>query len=140
MIPDYQSLMLPVLQEGAEKEISTRDAIENLASKYELSDEDRVQMLPSGKQHTFDNRVNWAKSYLKQAGLLGYPKRGYFVATDECMVTYPLYMKGSTHLNRGNHSLGDILQTSSVHSVVLNHRSLSIRYLTVGLFNILQCI
>lgn len=83
MIPDYQSLMLPVLQEGAEKEISTRDAIENLASKYELSDEDRVQMLPSGKQHTFDNRVNWAKSYLKQAGLLGYPKRGYFVATDE---------------------------------------------------------
>ncbi len=83
MIPDYQSLMLPVLQEGAEEEISTRDAIENLASKYGLSEEDREQMLPSGKQRTFDNRVNWAKGYLKQAGLVRYTDRGAYVATDE---------------------------------------------------------
>lgn len=83
MIPDYQSLMLPVLKEGAEKEISTRDAIENLASKYGLSEEDREQMLPSGKQRTFDNRVNWAKGYLKQAGLVRYTDRGVYVATDE---------------------------------------------------------
>jgi restriction system protein len=39
--------------------------------------------LPSGKQRTLDNRVNWAKSYLKQAGLLSYPRRGFFTATDE---------------------------------------------------------
>lgn len=83
MIPDYQTLMLPVLKEAATAEISTRDVIENLAQKYELTDEEREQLLPSGKQRTFDNRVNWAKGYLKQAGLVRYTKRGFYIVTDE---------------------------------------------------------
>lgn len=83
MIPDYQTLMLPVLQEAADGEISTRDVIEKLAEKYRLSEEEREQLLPSGKQRTFDNRVNWAKGYLKQAGLARYTKRGFYVVTDE---------------------------------------------------------
>ena len=82
MIPDYQTLMLPVLKLSTTGEITNRDAIELLAAQFDLSDEEREQLLPSGKQRTFDNRVNWAKSYLKKAGLLTYPKRGTFTATD----------------------------------------------------------
>jgi len=83
MIPDYQTSMLPVLEQASDKEISTRDVIERLADKYKLSEEDREKMLPSGKQRTFDNRVNWAKGYLRQAGLVRYTKHGYYIATDE---------------------------------------------------------
>lgn len=83
MIPDYQTLMLPVLQEASEKEISTREVIETLAKKYALTEEEREELLPSGKMRTFDNRVNWAKGYLKQAGLVRYTRRGYYIATDE---------------------------------------------------------
>lgn len=83
MIPDYQTLMLPVLREAADGEVSTRDVIETLAAQYDLSEEEREQLLPSGKQRTFDNRVNWAKGYLKQAGLVRYTKRGFYIVTDE---------------------------------------------------------
>ncbi len=83
MIPDYQTLMLPVLKQARDEEISTRNAIERLAGQYQLSEDDREKMLPSGKQRTFDNRVNWAKGYLKQAGLVRYTKRGFYTATDE---------------------------------------------------------
>lgn len=83
MIPDYQTLMLPVLKSAKDGALHTKDAIEKLAAAYKLTDEERAYLLPSGKQRTFDNRVNWAKSYLKQAGLLRYPSRGVFELTDE---------------------------------------------------------
>lgn len=83
MIPDYQTLMLPVLQCAEGGPLHTKDAIERLAKKYDLSAEERANLLPSGKQRTFDNRVNWAKSYLKQAGLVKYPSRGVFELTEE---------------------------------------------------------
>jgi len=83
MIPDYQTLMLPVLKEASDAEVSTRQVIDILADKYGLSTEEREQLLPSGKQRTFDNRVHWAKGYLKQAGLVRYTKRGSYIATDE---------------------------------------------------------
>jgi restriction system protein len=75
--------MLPVLQEGAQAEVSTRDVIERLAERIGLTEAEREHLLPSGKQRTFDNRVFWAKGYLKQAGLVQYTKRGYYQATDE---------------------------------------------------------
>lgn len=83
MIPDYQTLMLPVLQEAADGEVNTRDVIDKLADKYELTQEEREQLNPSGRQRTFYNRVQWAKVYLKQAGLVRYTKRGFYVVTDE---------------------------------------------------------
>ena len=83
MIPDYQSLMLPVLQAAEKEAVQTKDVIAILADRFDLSPEEREEFLPSGKQRTFDNRVHWAKTYLKQAGLLIYPKRSFFVATDE---------------------------------------------------------
>ena len=83
MIPDYQSLMLPVLKSADKEEVQTKDVIASLAEQFGLTAEERDELLPSGKQRTFDSRVNWAKVYLKQAGLLTYPKRGYFSATEE---------------------------------------------------------
>lgn len=83
MIPDYQSLMLPVLQAAAASEVSTREVITHLADEFRLTPEEREHLLPSGKQRTFDNRVHWAKGYLKQAGLVRYTARGSYIATDE---------------------------------------------------------
>ena len=82
MIPDYQTLMMPVLKLSANGEVTNREAVDLLAKQFELTEEEREDLLPSGKQRTFDNRFNWAKSYLKKAGLLIYPRRGVFTATE----------------------------------------------------------
>ena len=82
-IPDYQTLMLPVLkcvsdgQEHASKELR-RKVSENL----NISDEDLAERLPSANQSKFDNRVGWATTYLKKSGLLKSPKRGIILITD----------------------------------------------------------
>lgn len=81
-IPDYQSIMLPLLEFSNDaKDHSVREAIEAMASKFGLTDEDRKELLPSGQQPTFDNRVGWARTYLKKASLLEAPRRGYFRIT-----------------------------------------------------------
>ncbi len=82
MIPDYQTIMLPLLEFASDKkEHYIRQAIDYLAQKFKLTDEERKKLLPSGQQPIFDNRVGWAKTYLVKAGLLYYPKRGYFKIT-----------------------------------------------------------
>lgn len=83
MIPDYQTLMLPVLKSCQNGVMVTSDVINTLADEFQLTPEEREQLLPSGKQATFTNRIHWAKGYLKQAGLLRYPARSHFVLTDE---------------------------------------------------------
>lgn len=82
MIPDYQSLMLPLLKLVSDRqEHKYRDLIENLANEFQVTDEERKELLASGNQAIFDNRVGWAKTYLKKAGLLDSPKRATFVIT-----------------------------------------------------------
>jgi len=66
-IPDFQTLMLPVLRIAAKGEVRISEAVEKLADEFGLSAEDRSHLLPSGKQTTFANRVHWAKSYLGKA-------------------------------------------------------------------------
>jgi restriction system protein len=79
MVPDYQSLMLPLLSLAADgKEHRISDAITGLAGQLTLSDADLAQMLPSGKQTVFNNRVHWAKTYMAQAKLLEVPRRAHF--------------------------------------------------------------
>lgn len=81
-IPDYQSLMLPILQLVSDKEEHKyRDLIETLAIEFKVTDDERKELLASGNQAIFDNRVGWAKTYLKKAGLLDSPKRATFVIT-----------------------------------------------------------
>ena len=81
-IPDYQSIMFPLLKySGDNEEHSLRESIEALAFYFSLTHEERKQLLPSGKQAIFDNRVGWARTYLKKAGLLESTKWGYFKIT-----------------------------------------------------------
>lgn len=83
-IPDYQTLMLPLLRYvGDDNEHLLRTAIDALADEFTLSDSERVEMLPSGTATVFGSRVGWAKSYMKQAGLVEYPKRGMLRITRE---------------------------------------------------------
>ena len=77
-IPDYQTLMLPLLRLAQDQqEHKFRDTVDTLAQEFKLSDEERSELLPSGSQFVFSNRVGWARTYLKQAGLLNSPKRGF---------------------------------------------------------------
>ena len=83
-IPDFQAIMLPLLQYASDgKEHSLRDAITYLADVFNLSDDERKELLSSGQQAVFDNRVGWARTYLKKAGLFISPKRGFFQITDK---------------------------------------------------------
>lgn len=83
-IPDFQSLMLPLLVFAKDGETHTLgEARKRLSSIFSLTPEEVEELLPSGRQRRFDNRVAWAKVYLEQAGLLQSPKRGQFKITAE---------------------------------------------------------
>lgn len=83
-VPDFQSIMLPLLKFASDKnEHSSRESIEYLGQEFNLTEEDRKELLPSGTQAVFDNRVGWSRTYLKKAGLLESKKRGYFNITDD---------------------------------------------------------
>lgn len=76
-IPTYEDLMLPVLQRlESDEELRVSELVASLGQKLGLSAEDLSAMLPSGQSTTFGSRVAWAKTYLKQAGLIDQPKRG----------------------------------------------------------------
>jgi restriction system protein len=79
-IPDFQTMMRPVLVaiEGDEPQ-STAQIRDMIATMLNISDEDRLVMLPSGKQALFTNRVAWAITHMSQAGLLTRPERGRYL-------------------------------------------------------------
>ncbi len=81
-IPDFQTVMLPVLRAAAVGEVRITDIVERLADEFGLSPEERAHLLPSGRQTTFANRVHWAKSYLGKAGLVELTRRAHFRITD----------------------------------------------------------
>ncbi len=82
-IPDYQSLMLPLLKITEDGEIhSLREVIGTLALQFDLTGEEKREILPSGKQAKFDNRVSWARTYMKKAGFLESTGRGKFRITE----------------------------------------------------------
>ena len=82
-VPDFQSLMLPLLKiAGDGNEHTTSEVLESLAQQFGLVEGDRDEMLPSGKQRKFDNRVNWTKTYLQKALLLSSTGRSRFRITE----------------------------------------------------------
>lgn len=82
-IPDYQSIMLPLLRLASDKrEHSFPELVDALAVEFGLSDAERRELLPSGGQFIFANRVGWARTYMKKARLLSAPKRGVVQITD----------------------------------------------------------
>jgi restriction system protein len=87
-IPDYETLMLPVLKEAASSgELAIRDCTSRLADEFNLTDAERQELLPSGKQTTFANRVHWARTYLAKAGLLEATRRAHFRITERGRAT-----------------------------------------------------
>ncbi len=82
-IPDFQSIMLPLLRFAADgNEHSLREAIEKLSEQFGLTEAEKNELLPSGQQRRVDNRVAWARSYLSMAGLLDTTRRGHFRITE----------------------------------------------------------
>jgi restriction system protein len=82
-IPDYESIMLPLLRFLSDREVRhLRESINDMALVFGLSDAEMAQRLPSGVKRTFDDRVSWASTYMKKAGLLQSPKRGYYQITE----------------------------------------------------------
>ena len=81
-IPTYQELMNPVLEAARSGPRKISDVVNEISDSLNLSDTDREARLPSGKQTVIANRVHWARSYLKQAGLVSNPKRGWFELTE----------------------------------------------------------
>jgi restriction system protein len=81
-IPDYQTVMLPLLTLAADgKEHQISEATNILADQFHLTGSERKELLPSGVQSVFRNRVGWARTFLKKAGLIQYPRRGHFEIT-----------------------------------------------------------
>lgn len=82
-IPKYHEFMLPLLKELEDgKEKSMLEIKEVMAKSFNLSEEAQKELLPSGNQSVFENRVGWARTYLKKAGLVDSPKRSFVIITD----------------------------------------------------------
>lgn len=83
MIPKYDEIMLPLLKMlGDGQEHHLRECIDKLSKEFGLTEKEKRELLPSGKQSIFDNRVGWAKTYLLKAGLIESPRRGYIKITE----------------------------------------------------------
>ncbi|MCB1706039.1 MAG: restriction endonuclease [Halioglobus sp.] len=99
-IPDYQTLMLPLLKLSADGlEHKKRDAVEVLSNQFELTEDERSELLPSGGSPVMNNRVGWASTYLKKAGLIESVKHGYFQITpdgQDLLATNPTSISNET--------------------------------------------
>lgn len=106
-IPDFQTLMRPLLELHRDKqEHINRDLVNTLAEQFSLSEDERREMLPSGRAKMFDNRVGWAKTYIANAGLIEAPRRGISVITQRGLSLLqehagPINLKLLNTLNEG---------------------------------------
>jgi restriction system protein len=82
-IPGFQTIMLPLLKFYQDKkEHHIREAIKHISDLFQLTDEERRELLLSGYEPIIENRVGWARTYMKKAGLLESPRRGYAKITE----------------------------------------------------------
>jgi restriction system protein len=83
MIPNIQSIMLPLLEiTGDKKEHTIQELRDSLAKYFNLTEEEKSELLSKSKQKRFSGRVGWARTYLKKAELLVYTQKGYFKITN----------------------------------------------------------
>ncbi len=142
MIPAYQEFMLPLLEELADGKNHTSSAVQKvLADRFKLSREDREQLMPGRQQRLLNNRIGWAQSYLKKAGLLEAPKRGTYRITErgrevmrehpaaitaDFLMRYPEFAEFRTGKN------GDSSQVARHDSVPLDDESTPEELLDLG--------
>lgn len=101
-IPDFQTVMLPILKDLARGERSSQETQEALASHFALTAEELTARIPSGRAKTFQNRLGWAKTHMKAAGLIESPRRGVYRLTvrgQEILASSPSSI-GITTLNQ----------------------------------------
>lgn len=128
-IPDYQTLMLPVLRLAGEGEQRVADVVDLIADKLGLTSEERQKLLPSGQQRVLHNRIHWAKFYLTKAGFLSSPGRGRFAITEDGRsllaknldrIDLPLLMRQpgfrEFYRNEGNEASNAVESTSAIGS------------------------
>ncbi len=85
-IPDFQSIMLPLLESVSDgKSHGVSELISVLAERFKLTDEERKELLPSGKEPRFSNRVRWARKFLQESRLVDVPGRGATIITERGM-------------------------------------------------------
>ncbi len=122
-VPDYQRCMRPLLRLACdEREHSVAEAIERLAHEFALTEDDRREPLPSGRQGKFDNRVGWARTYLQKAGLLETTGRSKFritsrgiavmqkdppVINDKFLRQFPEFMEFQRRTNKPDEPVAD---------------------------------
>ncbi len=80
-IPDFQTIMLPVLRVSDMGEIKIAEAVDRIANEFALTVQEREELLPSGRMAKIANRVQWSVTYLVKSGLVARPRRGYFTIT-----------------------------------------------------------
>ncbi|MBN8865490.1 MAG: restriction endonuclease [Sphingobacteriales bacterium] len=81
-IPDYQTIMLPLLRQLSDgKNHQLKELVAILGQEFRLSEEEMNELLSSGQAFVFTNRVGWARTYMKKAGLVEYPARGVVAIT-----------------------------------------------------------
>ncbi|NJB87839.1 restriction system protein [Lewinella marina] len=81
-VPDFQTFFRPLLEVLSDgKTHHVRDLYGALADYFQLSEQARQEQIPSGKQLLYQNRIGWSKTYLKKAGLIDQPRRGYVEIT-----------------------------------------------------------
>ena len=81
-IPDYQSIMLPLLRFiGDQQAHSLREAVNTLSDQFNLTVQERRALLPNGQQPIFYNRVVWAQTFMHKAGLLAPTSQRHFRIT-----------------------------------------------------------
>lgn len=81
-VPTYEQFMKPMIELASDGVAhSAQETYEKLADHFRLTDEDREQLVPSGRQRRFENRIGWARTYLTKAGLLQSPARGLYTIT-----------------------------------------------------------
>lgn len=99
-IPNYTDFMLPLLvylSDGQTHKLG--DVYDGLCAQLGISDDQRRFLLPSGNQSVVENRIGWAKTYLRKAGLIDYPKRGFMNITQrgtELFATKPTKIDNET--------------------------------------------
>jgi restriction endonuclease Mrr len=122
-IPDYESCMLPVLRLAADgQEHSLKETIDVLAKQFSLTEEELNEYILSGQQTVFSNRVSWARTYLKKAGLLVSPRRGAFKITQRGLEV----LMGS--VRQTSHALcGSVRETLILLYVVPSDESTGVR-------------
>jgi restriction system protein len=129
-VPNYETIMLPLLRmSGADLASDLPTAEKLLAEEFSLSPEDRSRRLPSGQQTVLRNRVGWASFYLKGAGLLDKPRRGFFQITErgrdvlrdppvaisrDYLMRFPEFVEFVTRSNEEDSRTTGVLQSSVV--------------------------